>query len=156
MLNAGFAGRFCAVVLFAFLGVASPASVSLAAEPAKDAEAGEDKKARSDPLTAASNPLSGIGRSGFRVYHHHCESCHGYLGEGSRKAPALAGTAYATDYKSRRDFHTRFRTSSSKHARVARGTRKKPGPRFNELEMVAKFLREVEVWRKTVSQAGDG
>ncbi|MEL7466811.1 MAG: hypothetical protein AAFN27_00055 [Pseudomonadota bacterium] len=135
------------------LGLASPTSVALAADPPKEAEAEAETNDRPDPLTAASNPLSGIGRSGLRVYHFHCESCHGYLGEGTRRAPALAGTIYATDHASRRRFHEQFRTAYSKHAQVARGTRDRPGPRFNELEMVAKFLREVEVWRKTITAA---
>ncbi|MGD1924717.1 MAG: hypothetical protein ACFB03_11115 [Paracoccaceae bacterium] len=142
-----------AAIALLCLEAASPMSAARAAEKPAEAEAEGKTSDRPDPLTAASNPLSGIGRSGLRVYHFHCENCHGYLGEGTHRAPALAGTIYATDHAARRRFHEQFRTAYSKHALVARGTRDRPGPRFNELEMVAKFLREVEVWRKTITAA---
>ena len=99
-----------------------------------------------DPAESASNPLSDAGMGGYVYYRLHCQSCHGHLGSGTKKASALLNTAYSQDYTARKAFHKNFRHADRRHVKVARGTRKRPGPRFNELEMIAKFLREVEAW----------
>lgn len=130
----------------AVLGLALTAPMNSTARAA-DApkEAGGEAKLP-DPTTAASNPLSDAGTSGFFLFRKHCQDCHGYLGSGTSKIPALLGSAYSTDHKARKAFHREFRHSSRDHIRVARGTRKKPGPRFNELELIGKFLREIDAW----------
>ena len=115
-------------------------------------ETGE-KAAVPDPTKAASNPLSDAGTSGFHLYRRHCQDCHGYLGVGTKKGVPLASTEYAKERKARRAFHKNFRHSTSKHARVALGTRKAPGPRFNELELIAKFLREIEAWHAMLKKS---
>lgn len=117
-----------------------------------DGETGENA-AVPDPTKAASNPLSDAGTSGFHLYKRHCQDCHGYLGVGSEKGVPLASTKYAKEHKARRAFHKNFRHSTPKHARVALGTRKKPGPRFNELELIAKFLREIEAWHAMLKKS---
>ncbi|MEM7213873.1 MAG: cytochrome c [Pseudomonadota bacterium] len=124
---------------------ASVAPVHSASDSAESSESGSSKPL-ADPTKAASNPLSDAGTSGFHLFRRHCQSCHGYLGMGTSKGGPLTRTRYSRDHKARRDFHRNFRSSTPKHARVARGTPKKPGPRFNDLELIGKFLREIEAW----------
>lgn len=118
------------------------------------AESGAEGKADSmpDPTQAASNPLSDAGTSGFFLYRQHCQSCHGYLGAGTDNVDALLGSRYSGDHKYRKAFHSEFRRSSKDHIAVARGTRKNPGPRFNQLELIGKFLREIEAWHAMLSK----
>lgn len=117
-------------------------------------KAAYQKDSMPDPTTAASNPLSDAGTSGLHLYRRHCQSCHGYLGVGTKRASALIRTRYSQDHRSRREFHENFRHMTNKHVKIARGTRKKPGPRFNDLELIAKFLREIEAWHAVLKRAG--
>lgn len=106
-----------------------------------------------DPTTAASNPLSDAGTSGYHLYRRHCQSCHGHLGEGTEQVTGLTRTVYSRDHQSRRSFHQQFRYATRLHAGVARGTRNKPGPKFNDIELIGKFLREIEAWHAMLEQA---
>lgn len=132
-----------AIAIFGLALFAPMNSAAFAADASN--EAGSEEKLP-DPTSASTNPLSDAGTSGFFLFRKHCQNCHGYLGSGTSKIPALLGSAYSTDHKARKAFHREFRHSSRDHIRVARGTRKKPGPRFNELELIGKFLREVDAW----------
>ena len=113
---------------------------------AADAEPEDAKAEIPDPTKAASNPLSDAGTSGFFLYRKHCQSCHGDFGSGTDRVAALLNTEYSNDHRTRRDFHRNFRAATPEHIKVARGTRKNPGPGFNELELVGKFLREIQAW----------
>lgn len=129
-------------------------SISTPLHAAEESESGKDKKELADPTKAASNPLSDAGTSGFFLYRQHCQTCHGHLGTGTDDVEALLGSRYSKDHRTRKAFHREFRHSSRDHIRVARGTRKKPGPRFNELELIAKFLREIEAWHGMLKRTG--
>lgn len=119
----------------------TPAIVQAASAPSD-----KDGEAMPDPTTAASNPLSDTGTSGLFLYRRHCQSCHGHLGAGTDKLAPLLGSKYSKSHTARKTFHREFRRSSKDHIAVARGTRKNPGPRFNQLELIGKFLREIEAW----------
>ena len=121
-----------------------------------EAASGAEQSQLADPAIAASNPLSDAGTSGYHLYHRHCRACHGHLGQGTEQASALTGSAYSRDHRSRESFHQQFRYATRLHARVARGTRNRPGPKFNDIELIAKFLREVEAWHAMLEQAESG
>ena len=116
------------------------------ASAAGGADDGAGTNSLADPTKAASNPLSDAGTSGYFLYRQHCRACHGHLGTGTDDVAPLLGSKYSASHMARRTFHRSFRHSSRDHIRVARGTRKEPGPRFNELELIGKFLREIEAW----------
>ena len=59
---------------------------------------------------------------------------------------ALSGTRFAKGHKQRQAFHRRFRELEDAHKAIARGTRKRPGIKFNDLELIGKFLREIVAW----------
>lgn len=99
-----------------------------------------------DPTTAASNPLSDAGSSGYHLYRRHCASCHGRLAQGTERGGSLIRTRYSKHHLSREELHEQFRRATREHAKVARGTRDRPGPRFNDVELIGKFLREIEAW----------
>lgn len=131
-------------VVFAF-GDMPHASAALAASSADD-NAVSGKEALPDPATSSTNPLSDAGTSGYHLYARHCKSCHGFLGSGSKKASRLTQTRFSQEHTARKEFHEGFRHGSRDHIKVARGTRKKPGPKFNDIELIGKFLREVDAW----------
>ena len=151
MLRDGLFGTARVVSIVAALALTSHAAQ--AAEPSSD-DASQKQEIGPDPATSASNPLTDAGSGGYFHYKVHCESCHGYLGSGTSKAGPLLHTDYSKDYNSRKAFHSNFHASDQPHRRVSRGTRKRPGPGFNELEMIAKFLREIEAWHEIVNDKG--
>lgn len=121
-----------------------------------EAASGAEQSQLADPAIAASNPLSDAGTSGYHLYQRHCRTCHGHLAQGTEQAARLTGSAYSRDHRSRESFHEQFRYATHLHARVARGTRNRPGPKFNDIELIAKFLREVEAWHAMLEQAESG
>ena len=136
----------CAFVAAAFLATLGPVGAGNAFAAGDSGATATAETEGPDPTKSASNPLSDAGTSGFHLFRRNCQSCHGHLGAGLGKVPALSRTEYAQDHAARRAFHDRFRELEDVHKAVARGTRKRKGIRFNDLELIGKFLREIVAW----------
>ena len=150
-----FTARALALLCLLAIGQGSLATAAHGASDEANTQSGHgtDGSAMPDPTTAASNPLSDAGTSGYFLYRNHCRSCHGKFGEGTEQGTGLIRTRYSKDHLSRQAFHAQFRHATPVHIRVARGTRRKPGPRFNDIELIAKFLREMEAWHAMLAEA---
>lgn len=150
-----FTARALALACLLAIGQGSLATEAHGASDEANTQSGPGAagSAMPDPTTAASNPLSDAGTSGYFLYRKHCRSCHGKLGEGTERGKGLIQTRYSKDHLSRQAFHEQFRHATRVHIKVARGTRNKPGPRFNDIELIGKFLREIEAWHAMLADA---
>lgn len=95
------------------------------------------------PIESSADYFSTIARSGYILYHRHCENCHGAFIDGTENGPGLDKGEYLHSYKARRLFHEHVRAPIEPHKPFKK---KKDGLTFNHIEMIAKYLREFNDW----------
>ena len=82
------------------------------------------------------------------TFGNRCASCHGVGAQGTSVAPGLLDREYATDFRNAPAFHSAVGRPVPAHMEFI--DRQKTGRiRFNDLELMAKFLREA---RRSVRQ----
>ena len=95
--------------------------------------------------------LSGIGEAGKRVFSGGCADCHGQEGLGG-DGPRLDTKAFARDHRRSRDLHQAVNLPIPAHEELGVVL----GPvgsarRFNDVEKLGKYLREMNVSRRNKS-----
>lgn len=96
--------------------------------------------------------LSGPAESGKRTFSGNCKACHGAAGRGG-PGGRLDTLAFARDFMRSRDLHDALERAIPAHAGLdvqlgAPGARQ----RFNDVERMGKYLREVRVQRARRSE----
>lgn len=82
--------------------------------------------------------MSGPAMAGRRIFADNCAECHGSQGEGTPAGPALRGAGFSGQQS--RAFHEAVTGETvPAHAEVSRRS-----VGFNEIERMAKFLRELQ------------
>ena len=99
---------------------------------------------------AAKRRLSEPALAGGVTFANRCAGCHGSMGHGTEHAPSLLTRRYATDYRDAPAFHAAVGATILAHQQVTRAARNGSGLDFNELEMMAKFLREMRLARRRI------
>lgn len=149
-------------VLLSFPAVAgsSPAADDHATQDHKDAaegshegDADSDEHGETDapakethPILSAANYFTDAGRGGYGLFARRCQECHGFFLEGTEIGPALVEIAQHMDYSTRKAFHAAV-TAHPGGAGAARHPSKQVVPEFNQLELIAKYLREFGEWQ---------
>ncbi|MEM6548044.1 MAG: c-type cytochrome [Pseudomonadota bacterium] len=82
--------------------------------------------------------LTGLAQIGSQEYAQTCAACHGGLGEGTARAPTLQRRALLDWPRTQRSFHAHFGGKGAVHGGLAY----REGLGFNEIERIAKYLRE--------------
>lgn len=107
----------------------------------------------SPPLKAPPRPdesvidhlsLSEPAFAGASAFASQCSECHGLLGQGG-VAPNLLYRDYALDFRNAPAFHEDAQSDIKAHKRFLRRVARNDTTTFNELEMMAKFLRELRL-----------
>lgn len=81
---------------------------------------------------------SPLGLAGKRLYETSCAACHGAKGRGGADGPSLLAPSAAAQLSG-----AVFHTAAAGEAKVQRASRRSSGTSFNELELIARYLREV-------------
>ena len=127
----------------------------------EDAEAPAAKEApafpmsedgRIHPIGSAAHYFSDLGRGGYGLYEQSCARCHGHFGEGVGQAPGLLTDDLLEGNKARRTFHTRFNDLTEAHRILT--AQDSPELGFNQLEIIAKYLRELGQWARETGDSG--
>ena len=84
--------------------------------------------------------LSQTAQAGYSPYAARCAECHGYGGEGTEAGPALNTAELAGDFRDRPAFHRAVQRGVAAHQDLLGS-----GPNFNQVELMAKFLREARL-----------
>ena len=143
---------FLALMLLAPPGLAGGAP---AAEDNHGAGAGEDSAGLKDivhPIMSAAGYFSELGRGGYRIYTDNCADCHGTYGKAKDGVVNLVNSDIFEGYRGRRKFHERYNALEDIH-RGSSDTGKLV--EFNELEIVAKYLRELRQWSDRQDDQGE-
>jgi len=84
--------------------------------------------------------LSETAQAGHETFRDNCASCHGYGGEGTADGPPLITAEMSGDFRDRPAFHRAVERGVAAHRGLLAGTGEAG---FNDVELMAKFLREV-------------
>lgn len=82
------------------------------------------------------------GKAGMTAFGQNCAGCHGLLADGGQSAPPLLNRSYAIDFRDSPKFHSEISRQIPAHNDVFLAAQNKGRLKFNELELMAKFLRE--------------
>ena len=86
--------------------------------------------------------LSQLATSGYYLYNRRCWVCHG-PGAAGGHAPSLVQRRFWHDKYPRQEFHTAVRRHGADQHDMT-GDRSATVPSFNEIEQIARYLREVQ------------
>ena len=145
-----------AAILALFACILLPVS-SQSAEDAKTEEGPTlpvSEDGRIHPIGSSAKYFSDLGRGGYTLYEQNCSRCHGHFGEGVGHAPGLISDGDLEGYKARRRFHREFERLSEPHGVITDGTEGGPEFGFNQLEIIAKYLRELGQWVRDTGDSG--
>ena len=156
-------GKFMTAATLGVLLCVVPMSTVHAAEPAAtEAEAKTEEApslpmsedGRIHPIGSSAQYFSDLGRGGYALYERSCSRCHGHFGEGVGYAPGLLSEKELDGYKTRRRFHAEFNRLTEVHGPILNGTDGNPRLGFNQLEIIAKYLRELGLWVRDTGDSG--
>lgn len=111
---------------------------------AKDA----DEEEEHHQMSLYYHKFSSVAHGGFMLYRAACADCHGVSAQGKKDAPALVGGDFSRDYADRAAFHEAFRKARAKHRAAGNAVQRAVRADFNDLEMMARFLREFDHWER--------
>lgn len=94
--------------------------------------------------------LSEPAQAGRMTFGAQCAQCHGKSAEGGA-APGLLDRVYAVDFRDAPAFHSKAQSAIPEHDAFMKRTQGYGRLGFNDLEMMAKFLREM---RRYVAENG--
>lgn len=92
---------------------------------------------------AATRFLSEPAQAGQTAFGERCSECHGEIGEGMQGAPNLTDRDYAVDYRDAEAFHSAIGRDIPAHRDIIAAAHDAGRLDFNELQLMAKFLREI-------------
>lgn len=95
-----------------------------------------------DPKIVERHFFTQLGIAGRLVYQANCQDCHGTAGRGTVAGPSLLHRAYAPEVLSQRAFHKAV-TQGVAAKRWTFGDMPPIDLSFNEIELVARYLREL-------------
>lgn len=95
------------------------------------------------PRQHEARKFSQLAVAGMRLYVSHCEDCHGRNGVGTEKGPSLHYEIYHAPNLGQVAFHTAVK-HGVQESRWEYGDMPKSNLSFNEIEQVARYVRDVQ------------
>lgn len=97
----------------------------------------------SEPVTyVREQSFSNPGVAGMRRFGNSCSGCHGERGGGTDKGPSLLNKNYARNFRNSEAFHSAVGQAIAAHSNLLAQADQEDKERFNNLELMGKFLRE--------------